>query len=420
MVEHRAHVRRHMLDVTCLGASPLGIDRRTICRAASRRRHRRRRGAKLLGGALPAAGGALVLGGTRYLLTEPKVRHALLMGLGLIVLANTRTYEGFLVGVCAVLTLLTGFIRKRDLETSVLAEKIVLPLVLICTAAGVWMGYYNFGVTGNIFRMPYQVHEAAYGVAPLFVWQEPSPMPDYRHAAIRKFHTQYELAIYQRKHSLMGFIRVNLDAFLMYFYLAGHLFAISWIVNFRPLMCWTLHDSWARNAFITYSIVTIGLMIATYMLLHYWAPVFALNYYFTVQAIRLWRQRDRRLRPLIVPVMFCLLGMLLIVTVTRRIGAEDGPLSAQAQRASLLARLEHQAGKHVVLVKYGPERFGNLEWVYNKADIDQAKIVWAHDMDRKENCKLVDYFKDRVIWSLNIERDDVPVKFNPFPRDLCP
>ena len=73
-----------------------------------------------------------------------------------------------------------------------------------------------------------------------------------------------------------------------------------------------------------------------------------------------------------------------------------------------------------MLVKYGPERFGNLEWVYNKADIDQAKIVWAHDMDRKENCKLVDYFKDRVIWSLNIERDDVPVKFNPFPRDLCP
>ena len=167
------------------------------------------------------------------------------MGLGLIVLANTRTYEGFLVGVCAVLTLLTGFIRKRDLETSVLAEKIVLPLVLIFTAAGVWMGYYNFGVTGNIFRMPYQVHEAAYGVAPLFVWQEPSPMPDYRHAAIRKFHTQYELSIYQSKHSLMGFIRVNLDAFLMYFYLAGNLFAISWIVNFRALICWTLRDPWA-------------------------------------------------------------------------------------------------------------------------------------------------------------------------------
>ena len=282
-------------------------------------------GAQSYWGTLPAAGGALVLGATRYLLTEPKVRHALLMGLALTVLANTRTYEGFLVGVCAVLTLLTGFIRKRDLETSVLAEKIVLPLVLICTAAGVWMGYYNFGVTGNIFRMPYQVHEAAYGVAPLFVWQEPSSMPDYRHAAIRKFHTQYELAIYQSKHSLMGFIRVNLDAFLMYFYLAGHLFAISWIVNFRPLMCWTLHDSWARNAFITYSIVTIGLMIATYMLLHYWAPVFALNYYFTVQAIRLWRQRDRRLRPLIVPVMFCLLGMLLIVTVTRRIGRKTAP-----------------------------------------------------------------------------------------------
>jgi hypothetical protein len=205
----------------------------------------------------------------------------------------------------------------------------------------------------------------------------------------------------------------------MYFYLAGHLFAISWIVNFRALMRCAWRDPWTRNAFTTYSIVTIGLMFATYLLMHYWAPVFALNYYFTVQAIRLWRQRDRRLRPFIVPVMFCLLGMLLIVAVKRRIGAEDDPLSAQAQRASLLAQLEHQAGKHVVLVKYGPEHFGDLEWVYNKADIDQAKVVWAHDMDRKENCMLVDYFKDRVIWSLNIERDDVLVKFNPFPRELC-
>ncbi len=61
------------------------------------------------GGALPAAGGALVLGATRYLLTEPKVRHTLLMGLGLIVLANTRPYEGFLVGSCAGVTLLMGF-----------------------------------------------------------------------------------------------------------------------------------------------------------------------------------------------------------------------------------------------------------------------------------------------------------------------
>ncbi|MGH7810895.1 MAG: hypothetical protein ACREP5_11520, partial [Candidatus Binatia bacterium] len=229
------------------------------------------------GGALPAAGGALVLGGTRYLLTEPKMRHALLMALGLVVLANTRPYEGFLVGVCAIVTLLMGFIRKRDLETSVLVEKIGLPLVLICTTAGVWMGYYNFRVTGNIFRMPYQVHEATYGVAPLFVWQEPSPTPDYRHDAIRKFHTKYALAIYQAKHSLMGFIKVNLDALLMYFYLAGHLFAIPLIVNFRTLICWTWRDPWTRNAITTYSIVTIGLMIETYLSLHYWAPVFALN-----------------------------------------------------------------------------------------------------------------------------------------------
>ena len=58
---------------------------------------------------------------------------------------------------------------------------------------------------------------------------------------------------------------------------------------------------------------------------------------------------------------------------------------------------------------------GDREWVYNKADIDQAKVVWAHDMGQLENRKLVNYFKDHSIWSLPIERDDAPVKLIPFP-----
>jgi hypothetical protein len=71
------------------------------------------------------------------------------------------------------------------------------------------------------------------------------------------------------------------------------------------------------------------------------------------------------------------------------------------------------------LVQYAPELSGDREWVYNEADIDQSKVVWAHNMDRIENCKLIDYFKDHFIWSLTVEREDVPVKLRPFPRQLC-
>jgi hypothetical protein len=371
------------------------------------------------GGALAATGGALVLGGTRSLLKEPQIHRALLTGAGLTILANSRPYEGLLLSACAGLTLGVGFIHKRDIETRVLVRKVILPLLFTCTATSAWMGYYNFRVTGNLFRLPYQVHEATYGVAPLFVWQKPAPTPQYRHSRLDKFHTLYALTLYNQKHSWIGFAKVNLDAWLTYFYLAGNIFMIPLIVNFRALARWTLRNRWAKIAFMIYSVVTIGLMIETFLLLHYWAPVIALNYYFNVQAIRLWGRRDPRLKPLIVPVMFSLVALLLIITSSRRIAAEDNPLSAQAQRASLLARLEQQTGKHVVLVQYAPELSGDREWVYNEADIDQSKVVWAHNMDRIENCKLIDYFKDHFIWSLTVEREDVPVKLRPFPRQLC-
>jgi hypothetical protein len=371
------------------------------------------------GGALAATGGALVLGGTRSLLKEPQIHRALLTGAGLTILANSRPYEGLLVGLCAASTLLMSFIRKPDIEKRVFAKKVILPLILTCSATGAWIGYYNFRVTGNIFRLPYQVHEATYGVVPLFLWQKPAPPPQFRHARLREFHTLIGFSAYNQKRSWKGFAKLNLNAWLTYFYLAGNIFLIPLIVNFRALARWTLRNRGAKIAFMIYSVVTIGLMIETYLLLHYWAPVIALNYYFNVQAIRLWEQRDRRLKFLIVPVMFSLVGLLLIITSSQRIAAADNPLSAQAQRASLLARMEQQPGNHVVLVQYGPKQPRDREWVYNRADIDQAKVVWAHNMDSIENCKLVGYFKNHVIWSLAIERDDVPVKLSPFSRESC-
>jgi hypothetical protein len=38
------------------------------------------------------------------------------------------------------------------------------------------------------------------------------------------------------------------------------------------------------------------------------------------------------------------------------------------------------------------------EWVYNAADIDRSKVVWARDMDEAENLQLMDYYKDRTAW----------------------
>jgi hypothetical protein len=60
-----------------------------------------------------------------------------------------------------------------------------------------------------------------------------------------------------------------------------------------------------------------------------------------------------------------------------------------------------------VLVRYDSDHDPMLEWVYNGADIDNQKIVWARDMGPAENQELLDYYNTRRAWLL--EADKIPL-----------
>ena len=47
----------------------------------------------------------------------------------------------------------------------------------------------------------------------------------------------------------------------------------------------------------------------------------------------------------------------------------------------------------------------SVEWVYNAADIDSAKVVWARDMTPALNRELIGYFKDRRMWLVEPDCD---------------
>jgi hypothetical protein len=73
-------------------------------------------------------------------------------------------------------------------------------------------------------------------------------------------------------------------------------------------------------------------------------------------------------------------------------------------------QLAQMAGQQLVFVRYWPQHIFQEEWVYNEADIDRARIVWARDLGAAENDKLIRYYPDRTVWLL--EPDANPPKLS--------
>jgi len=371
------------------------------------------------GGAVAATGGALLIGGVRYLSRKPRIPYALATGLGLAILANSRPYEGLVLSLPVGIGLLWWLGGKHGPNIGVTIRQVFLPLVVVGVITLAGMAFYNYRITGSVFRLPYLIHEQMYSMSPLFIWEKlPPAVPTYRHDVIREFHARFELPVYRVKHTVEGFIKVNFATLTLFVVLGLNVFVIPLICSFQRLLPWAWRNRWGRFALLTYLIFVLGFMIEVHNMLHYWAPIIALNYFFVLQGIRLWRARDRRVGP-IVPVALLFLAVTVLGVNTYQSIAAHDELTPALRRAKLLTQLTQSNDRHLILVKYGPNHRYHNEWVFNEADIDGSKVVWARAMDLKENCQLIDYFKDRRLWSLEIDRDDVPVKLNPFPKERC-
>jgi hypothetical protein len=70
----------------------------------------------------------------------------------------------------------------------------------------------------------------------------------------------------------------------------------------------------------------------------------------------------------------------------------------QIQRATLESHLNQLPGQHLILVHYRAHDVADQDWIYNRADIDASKIVWARDMGRDANQELLRYYPNRQVW----------------------
>jgi len=370
------------------------------------------------GGAVAATGGALVLGGIRRLMRQPHVRHSLLTGFGLAILANSRPFEGLLVSVPAGIFLLIRIGRQRGHDLRVSIRRIILPIFLVLVLTITGMGFYNLCVTGNPMRMAYQIHEERYVMAPTFLWQRLPVEPEYHHKVIRDFNATYALPFYTTQRSVLGFLLEDMYPALKLEFRALNIFLIPVVIAFPILISWTLRNRWARRGLLIYFVLVLGLLTETFKYTHYVAPIISLNYYFVMNAFRLTRWRNKRLGDLILRLTPLLAIAALLVSLHGTIKKASSSMWPN-QRAQLLQQLKQKDGKHLVIVSYGPGHSFHDEWVYNGGDINGAKVIFARGIKNTQDCQLVKYFKSRQIWSLNVDGDQSIPELKAYPLSLC-
>ncbi len=363
------------------------------------------------GGALPALGGALVLGAVPRLMRHARVPAALALAGGFALLANCRPFECFVLGVPVLGGLLFWACGQNRPPSRVLWKRLVLPAATLLLAVVVAMGYYNWRVFGGPLTLPYQVNRAAYAVSPVFVWQTPYREPVYRHKIMRDFYISLELPVFLKARTIGGFLDgITTRVLMIVCFLLGPVLVL-------PLVALPgfLRDRRRRFLVVTGVFFFTGLLASAFINAHYLAPATALIYAVVVGCCRRLRQWQPGKQPAGLALVRILPGICILLFLAQLSGKAVQP-ARDLPRTRVEHFLEKQPGGQVALVRYEAGHELRDEWVYNAADIDSARIVWARDMGAAANQELIEYYKGRTVWL--VEPDQKPTRVTPYrPND---
>jgi hypothetical protein len=382
------------------------------------------------GGTAAALGGALLLGALPRIKRRRTFSNVFLMGLGLAILANSRPYEGLFFSVPVVLALLAWIFGLRSTAFRLAVKQVAVPLALILGATAAGMLYYFWRLTGSPFHTPYLINLATYNPVPFFPWASIKAWPQYHHRIMQNFYSGWSLDMYRfaRQHPLISAL-VKVD--MLWFFFLGPLFTVPILMLGVVLpRGFSFKDIGHRTRFLLLvACATIfGLLLPIFTNPHYAAPLVCVVYALSLtamQRIRHWRWRGRPTGLAIVrSVPTLAVALLLLCVVAPALGIPNGPVpetwcspwTQLVDRAAIEAQLEKSPGRHLAIVRYMPQHSPMEGWVYNTADLDSSKIIWANDMSSSENAELIRFYKDREVWL--VQPDEHPAKLSRYSTGL--
>ncbi len=359
------------------------------------------------GGAASAAAGCAVFGALPRLAERGRARDALWLGLGLAAHLLIRPFESiFLLAAVASYSL----VRPVRIKLLLAAAIVALP------AVGV-MALQNRLVTGKWLTLPLVESQRQYGVPTTFVFQA-NPLPE------RTLTPQQQMA-YRQQASFHGDAAETVQSYVSrlehrarsfrFFLPAGCYLAL-------PFFLMRLRErrfAWVAGATVLF---WCGSNFYPFFFPHYVAATAGLVVLMGVAGL------ERLLR--VSTSAAAVVGWLAIAPFCLWYGVHlfedpEAPLPVlrfemgdvlnhgnPERRVEIGRRLEAQSGRQLVFVRYSDRHRFQDEWVYNAADIDSARIVWARDLGAVENERLRSYYKDRKAWLL--EPDSAPPRLSEY------
>lgn len=362
------------------------------------------------GGSFGAAAGCLVFGALPRLRVNPNWRNAALLGAGFAIHFLIRPYESIFLAISVAV-----FVAFWPPKTNRIVLGLVFAAMLVPALSLTLLQ--NRRVTDKWSQFPYSLSQYQYGVPAALTFQaDPVPHHDL---------TPQQALEYQSQLAFRGVPRETFTSFLLrleyrvrfyrFFFLAPLYVAL-------PFFFTALRDRrfiWVATTLLLFA---LGINFFPAFQLHYLAGVAGL--FVLVSVIGL--QRLERLSPEAPRLLLALCAAQFIfwygvhVFDARPFSSElesyetwDGINHQNAERRRLVAdQLSNIPGKLVVFVSYWPHHIFQDEWVYNSADIDGSRIVWARDLGPAENGKLRAYYPDRAAYLL--EPDASPPRLTPY------
>jgi hypothetical protein len=362
------------------------------------------------GGAAAAIGGALALGALGRISKHPTAWNAVVLGGGVAILANSRPYEGLLFCIPAAAWFIWWLATtKNQVSTHSAASpsariKVLVSILIVLAATAAFIGYYNWRLTGNALLMPHTLRTRTYHSAALFLWEHSRPPLHYNNQQFEDFYNGWERENY--RNTWRDVWRVSQEKINR----GGHTFFWWGIILLAPGVPFVLRDKKMRLLLVTIFIGALGVFAVIWSFAHYAAPFTCVIVALLVQSIRHLRTIKVANRPLGRWFSRAAILLLLIETISYPARHQCDPLAWTCQgdpsRAAIQSHLLQEPGKHLVIVRYEPDHNIHDEWVYNGADIDTAKVLWARELDEPQNAKLLAYFKDRTAWLVEPDSDN--------------